>query len=293
LLKCKSFAGENYRRFLKASTPKTFTPSFILKIEITDVYLGTKYDDICISELFFNDRFITPYPTRYNEIKNVYIANDEVGKGTGISPMFQTIEKKDNTIYYKNNTDIEFISLLYPNYKYIKEENMDNWYIYSKSKANFNYFDIEYQIITWNEINHPNVETQMEHYNYSGIIILNNNTIIYSNYTTVQTIEKIIKSENAIFVIFLEVNANRGSEENNLNIYKFDNNSLNFLESVQILDSDLAGSMTYHKEADIVYTDLNNDNIIDIKIDIYDYKIVDFEKSKERKLVETKKIILK
>jgi len=142
----------------------------LLRVEIKDVYPGTKYDDICISEIFLNDKFITPYPDRYNEIMNVYIKNDntllteyangrvfiikdttsvftmvdwpkssnwaillfvkndEVGEGsrveehyslidlkhgkivdaelekcTGISPMFQTIEKEENGKVYINN----------------------------------------------------------------------------------------------------------------------------------------------------------------------------------------------
>jgi hypothetical protein len=39
-------------------------------------YHGSKYDDVCISELFFNDRFITPYPNRYPGISTVYIKDD-------------------------------------------------------------------------------------------------------------------------------------------------------------------------------------------------------------------------
>ncbi|NOZ86088.1 MAG: hypothetical protein GXP49_07460 [Deltaproteobacteria bacterium] len=52
-----------------------FTSVFILKIEIKDVYKGKQYDDICISEIFFNNRFITPYPLKYREAKRVYIKN--------------------------------------------------------------------------------------------------------------------------------------------------------------------------------------------------------------------------
>ncbi len=74
---CESFRGSNnYKEFLKAGRPDTFAASFILKLIITDTYPGTKYDDICISELFFNDRFITGYPDNYNEVEDVYIEND-------------------------------------------------------------------------------------------------------------------------------------------------------------------------------------------------------------------------
>ncbi len=76
LARAKTFSGPNYKKFAKAALPKSFSPSFILKIEITESYHGSKYDDVCISELFFNDRFITPYPDKYFEISNVYIKDD-------------------------------------------------------------------------------------------------------------------------------------------------------------------------------------------------------------------------
>ena len=50
--------------------------SFILKFDITDIYKGSKYDDICISEIFFNNRFVTAYPDKYNQINNVYIQDE-------------------------------------------------------------------------------------------------------------------------------------------------------------------------------------------------------------------------
>ncbi|MCD6565070.1 MAG: hypothetical protein J7K53_03920, partial [Bacteroidales bacterium] len=68
LKECSSFSGENYKSFLEAGVPASFTPAFIIKIEIRDVYKGSKYDDICISEIFFNDRFITAYPNKYDRI---------------------------------------------------------------------------------------------------------------------------------------------------------------------------------------------------------------------------------
>lgn len=65
---CKSFRGDN--------NIKIVDTTFVLKMEIVDVYKGTKYDDICISEIFFNNRFITPQSDKYAEILNVYVKND-------------------------------------------------------------------------------------------------------------------------------------------------------------------------------------------------------------------------
>ena len=78
--KAKSSANAYAKTFLgdKNSDIKTADASFILKIEISDIYKGTKYDDICISELFFNNRFVTPSPLKYNKAENVYIKNDTI-----------------------------------------------------------------------------------------------------------------------------------------------------------------------------------------------------------------------
>lgn len=53
-----------------------FTSAIILKIEIEDEFKGSKYDDICISEIFFNNRFVTSTSLKYKEVKKVYIDNN-------------------------------------------------------------------------------------------------------------------------------------------------------------------------------------------------------------------------
>ncbi len=73
--KCKTFSGKEYNE-LKYGQNIKLTSSLILKIEVISSYPGTKYSDICISEIFFNDRFVTAYPGRYNRINNVYIKGD-------------------------------------------------------------------------------------------------------------------------------------------------------------------------------------------------------------------------
>lgn len=45
----------------------------ILRIEIMETYPGTKYDDVCISEIFFNDRFVSPHLQTANLIEKVYL----------------------------------------------------------------------------------------------------------------------------------------------------------------------------------------------------------------------------
>jgi len=46
--------------------------TMILKIEIMGTYPGSKYDDICISEIFLNDRFVQNRPISFPKIKKVY-----------------------------------------------------------------------------------------------------------------------------------------------------------------------------------------------------------------------------
>ncbi len=61
----------------------------ILKLEIIDTWKGTHYDDICISELFFNNIFVTFQSIKPRQISNVYISDaenallidDNTGKG--------------------------------------------------------------------------------------------------------------------------------------------------------------------------------------------------------------------
>jgi len=78
LLKFQETIENEYKTSMKENGFYSFKykTSFILKIEIEDVYKGRQYDDICISEIFFNDRFITPTSLKYREVKDVYIKND-------------------------------------------------------------------------------------------------------------------------------------------------------------------------------------------------------------------------
>jgi hypothetical protein len=46
--------------------------TLILKVEILETYPGNKYDDICISEIFLNDRFVPNRPISFPKIKKVY-----------------------------------------------------------------------------------------------------------------------------------------------------------------------------------------------------------------------------
>jgi len=66
------------------------SPCLILKIEILDIYNGTRYSDICISEIFLNDCLNSFHPITTKGVKSVYLnmsedsllVDDEHNKGT-------------------------------------------------------------------------------------------------------------------------------------------------------------------------------------------------------------------
>ncbi|RKX82670.1 MAG: hypothetical protein DRP57_09455, partial [Spirochaetes bacterium] len=50
---------------------------WILKLEIAGVYRGSKWQDTCISEVFFNDRYISDvHQFKYKDVKKVYESED-------------------------------------------------------------------------------------------------------------------------------------------------------------------------------------------------------------------------
>ena len=71
-----TFSKQQKDSALILSENNSLISSIILKLEIEESYKGTKYDDICVSEIFFNDRFVTAYPDKYKPISDVYINND-------------------------------------------------------------------------------------------------------------------------------------------------------------------------------------------------------------------------
>ncbi len=49
----------------------------LLKIEIQEVYPGTRWQDICISEIFFDNRFVAGYPRKITEYEAIKINKQE------------------------------------------------------------------------------------------------------------------------------------------------------------------------------------------------------------------------
>ncbi len=74
---CKTFSGKayDYKQFSEGNAPPLI-PAFILKIEVEKSRPGTKYDDICLSEIFFNNRYVTAFPEKLWIPEDVYIEDD-------------------------------------------------------------------------------------------------------------------------------------------------------------------------------------------------------------------------
>ena len=72
---CSHFSGRNYNSKMFSQSPQLL-PALILELEILKSRPGTKYGDVCVSEIFFNDRFVTAYPAMYEQIEDVSIEND-------------------------------------------------------------------------------------------------------------------------------------------------------------------------------------------------------------------------
>ena len=75
--KClEDFKNAGYRKDMPAP-PEPPVAKWILKIEIMDVYKGSKWQDTCISEIFFNNRYIgNAHDYRNTKIEKVYENKD-------------------------------------------------------------------------------------------------------------------------------------------------------------------------------------------------------------------------
>ncbi len=100
-----------YKTYLKNDN-NNINLAFILKLVITDVYKGNKYDDICISEIFFNNRFVTSYPDKFNQINNVYIEGENI--------LMADYANKKGVIIYKDKSSV---------FTMVDWKNHSNWVI--------------------------------------------------------------------------------------------------------------------------------------------------------------------
>lgn len=66
-----------YDSFNSEFNLQTAETCLILKMEILDAWPGNKYNDVCISEIFFNDRFVSPHNSKISPIENIYLNKDE------------------------------------------------------------------------------------------------------------------------------------------------------------------------------------------------------------------------
>ncbi len=70
--KLKQFKQKVRRKYRDTNDFPLEISILIAKLEILESYPGSKYEDICISEIFLNDRFVPNRPASYPKIKKVY-----------------------------------------------------------------------------------------------------------------------------------------------------------------------------------------------------------------------------
>lgn len=79
--------------------------SLILAMEITEIYPGTKYKDICISELFFNNRLVTNETYNQPPIEKVYITENEH------SVLIDTEDEKAEAVFTDTSAIIQLVEV--------------------------------------------------------------------------------------------------------------------------------------------------------------------------------------
>ncbi len=104
LSEARNYSSPNFADVPKEIKQKTEPSFFILRFNITDVYKGSKYDDICISELFFNDKFITFSRKKYSSINDVYIKNDNT--------LLAEFKRKKIVVYSDNLATFTYVDWL-------------------------------------------------------------------------------------------------------------------------------------------------------------------------------------
>ena len=102
----KSFSGGKIISNLPENFIENVQKFIVLKVEILEVYAGTKYSDVCISELFFNDRFVTAKGSEAENLKDISIENDSILKANYADGSRKTILSGKNSTF----TNVEISS---------------------------------------------------------------------------------------------------------------------------------------------------------------------------------------
>lgn len=75
------FKEQVKNQYLENFTEPIYQMAIIVKLEIEEVYKGTKYDDTCISEIFYNDSFVADYRhQQFKKVENIYIDESNEGR---------------------------------------------------------------------------------------------------------------------------------------------------------------------------------------------------------------------
>ncbi|MCP3925272.1 MAG: hypothetical protein GY714_22085 [Desulfobacterales bacterium] len=210
-----------------------------------------------------------------------------------LSIIMSTVYAEEFAIHTSDAKSLLIANHVYPSFEKKEGTMKDGWFLSAKSEKKFELSGENYTVYSWNEINNPSVATQMDHYNYGGLLILKNGAYLLKFRAPNQKIQRVITVGNTANIVALYSFAQRGNAEEYLNVYHLKGNRLSNVFSRQILESDYMGSGSYHMKSDVIYKDLNGDGVSDILIKEKQYEIEDTEKTERYTLKETVKFIIK
>ncbi|MBN2425713.1 MAG: hypothetical protein JXR46_13835 [Calditrichaceae bacterium] len=94
-----------HQYYMAHMKPASADSCMLLKITVLETYPGTKYDDICISEIFYNDRFISYPAAGSGNIEKIYLNDKE-----NILLVDET-DKKRLTVYSDSSSVLQIIEI--------------------------------------------------------------------------------------------------------------------------------------------------------------------------------------
>jgi len=100
-----SFAKNAKKHFVSIFDLPIAKTTFVLKLEILETYPGTKYHDVCISELFFNNALMSFLPPGNTSVEKAYLNADEN------TLLIDTSEKKEIIAFYDPDALLQIIEI--------------------------------------------------------------------------------------------------------------------------------------------------------------------------------------
>ena len=97
-----SFSDSVKERYFEQYTEQIFQMVNFVEIEIVDVYMGSKYSDTCINEIFFNNSYVPDYRKQsFTSIEDVYVDEENEHRlliDSNASKGIEVLSSPENTL---------------------------------------------------------------------------------------------------------------------------------------------------------------------------------------------------